>query len=106
MAVKPETAHMEPARVPDLGRNALRSATDLSDSTICCTFLPRIEFEGELLAMAMKPCKDCGEQASSRADECLHCGRMTFLGWLDYVSNSVLLLLLLYAYYAVREYLE
>lgn len=55
--------------------------------------------------MAMKPCKDCGEQVSSRADECPHCGRLTGLGRLDYFTNGYVLLLLLFAYYSVRKYL-
>ena len=30
--------------------------------------------------MAMEKCEDCGNQVSSRADECPHCGRMLVVG--------------------------
>ena len=45
--------------------------------------------------MAMKPCKDCGEQVSSRADECPHCGRWMLWGRLDELLGMPLLLIIL-----------
>ena len=45
--------------------------------------------------MALKPCRDCGEQVSSRADYCRHCGRWMVWGRLDEIIGLPLLLLLL-----------
>ncbi len=95
---------MEPARTPrDLGCNALRSATDLPDSTTCCIFLAGIRLETELPAMAIKPCKDCGEQVSSRADECPHCGRWMIFGRLEYLFGINLLIFLLLVFFVLQR---
>ena len=46
--------------------------------------------------MAMKPCKDCGEQVSSRADECPRCGRWMIFGrWYSFFGTEMLILMLL-----------
>jgi hypothetical protein len=52
--------------------------------------------------MAMIPCKDCGEQMSSLADKCRHCGRPTRLGGWDQFFGSDSLLLILLAYFMYR----
>jgi hypothetical protein len=49
--------------------------------------------------MALKPCRECGEQVSSRADYCRHCGRWMVWGRLDELSGVPLLLLLLMYYF-------
>ncbi len=48
--------------------------------------------------MAMQRCDDCGRQISSRADECLQCGRTMFVGRMHETVGvqGILLVLLLY----------
>ena len=48
--------------------------------------------------MATISCNDCGKQISSRADKCLHCGRLTYLGQIDFLfgSDGLILLFVLY----------
>ena len=45
--------------------------------------------------MALTTCKDCGEQVSSRADQCRHCGRWMLWGRLDEALGLPLLLVVL-----------
>ena len=53
--------------------------------------------------MAMKPCKDCGEQVSSRADECPHCGRWMIFGRLEYLFGINLLIFLLLVFFVLQR---
>ena len=43
--------------------------------------------------MALISCKDCGEQVSSSADHCRHCGRFMLWGRLEEVSYQMLVVL-------------
>ena len=49
--------------------------------------------------MALKPCRDCGEQVSSRADYCRHCGRWMLWGRLDELSGVMMLLVILMVFF-------
>ena len=53
--------------------------------------------------MAMKPCKDCGEQVSSRADECPHCGRWMLIGRLDWFFGTPLLIGILLLFFTLQR---
>ena len=53
--------------------------------------------------MAMKPCKDCGEQVSSRADECPHCGRWMLWGRLDYFFGTQFLIIILVIFFSLQH---
>lgn len=50
--------------------------------------------------MAMMTCKHCDERHSTRADRCVNCGRLTWLGKLDHASGSLALVALLFFYFA------